>query len=120
MWFSKREGTNQRAEAKTDRRHRYEPRAVYQLAETLRDRGIDLARRAGPAHAVGRSLRRPGRNGVGFLPIVTNGMAQIMVDTMEHATDLAGLLNWCGVDELDPVSDLVPPPALRYHGPAFA
>jgi hypothetical protein len=52
-----------------------------------------------------------------MLPIVTNGIAQIMVDTMEHATDLAGLLNWCGVDELDPVPDLVPPPTLE---PAFA
>ena len=38
-----------------------------------------------------------------------------MVDTMEHARDLAGLLNWCGVDDLDPVPDLVPPPALRYE-----
>jgi hypothetical protein len=31
---------------------------------------------------------------------------------MEHARDLAGLLNWAGVDELDPVPDLVPPPSL--------
>jgi len=40
-------------------------------------------------------------------------MAQIMVDTMEHARDVAGLLNWCGIDELDPVADLVPPVALQ-------
>jgi hypothetical protein len=32
-----------------------------------------------------------------------------MVDTAEHAVDGAGLLNWCGVRELDPVPDLVPP-----------
>jgi hypothetical protein len=67
-----------------------------------------------------RALPRPGRNGLAFMPIVTNGMAQIMVDTMEHATDLAGLLNWCGVDELDPVPDLVPPPTLVSDGAAFA
>jgi hypothetical protein len=65
-------------------------------------------------------LSRSGRNGLAFLPIVTNGFAQIMVDTMEHARDLAGLLNWCGVDELDPVDDLVPPPGLRYEEGAFA
>jgi len=29
-----------------------------------------------------------------------------MVDTMEHAIDLSGFLNWCGVEELNPVSDL--------------
>ena len=120
MWFTKRKESYRKAEADVDRRQRYEPRAVYELAETLRQRGVDLARRAGPWQAVGRALKRPGRNGMSFLPIVTNGMAQIMVDTMEHATDLAGLLNWCGVDELDPVDDLVPPPTLRYDGPAFA
>jgi hypothetical protein len=32
-----------------------------------------------------------------------------MVDSREHAADVAGLLNWCGVRELDPVPDLVPP-----------
>lgn len=125
MWFTKRSkvmsepeagGTN----AAVDRRRRYQPWAVYQLAESLRQRGVDLAKRAGPWQAVGRALRRPGRNGLAFLPIVTNGLAEVMVDTMEHATDLAGLLNWCGVDDLDPVPDLVPPPTLRYDGPAFA
>ena len=103
-----------------ERRRRYEPRAVYELAESLRQRGIDLAKRTGPWHAVGRALRRPGRNGLAMLPVVTNGIAQIMVDTMEHATDLAGLLNWSGVDDLDPVADLVPPPTLVSDGPVFA
>jgi hypothetical protein len=96
----------------TDRRRRYEPTAVYHLAESLRQRGIDLATRSGPWRAVGRALRRPGRNRMPVLPIVTNGMAQVMVDTMEHARDLAGLLNWCGIDDLDPVPDLVPPAAV--------
>lgn len=103
-----------------DRRRRYQPWAVYHLAESLRQRGVDLAKRTGPWQAVGQSLRRPGRNGLELIPIVTNGFAQVMVDTMEHATDLAGLLNWCGVDDLDPVPDLVPPPTLRYDGAAFA
>jgi hypothetical protein len=93
----------------TERRQRYEPTAVYHLAESLRKRGVDLATRSGPWRAMGRALRRPGRNRTPVLPIVTNGMAQVMVDTMEHARDLAGLLNWCGIEHLDPVPDLVPP-----------
>jgi hypothetical protein len=86
---------------------------VYYLAESLRRRGVELAKRSGPWRAVAKALNRPGRNRVAVLPIVTNGLAQVMVDTMEHATDLAGLLNWCGIEELDPVADLVPPPALQ-------
>ena len=99
--------------SRTDRRRRYEPTAVYHLAESLRRRGVDLASRSGPWRAIGRALRRPGRNRVPVLPIVTNGMAQVMVDTMEHARDLAGLLNWCGIEELDPVPDLVPPASVQ-------
>jgi hypothetical protein len=114
------EPAGDRNESVAERRRRYEPRAVYALAESLRQRGVDFAKRTGPWQAVGRALRRPGRNGLAMLPIVTNGIAQIMVDTMEHATDLAGLLNWCGVDELDPVPDLVPPPTLGSDGSAFA
>ena len=99
----------------TDRRTRYQPAAIYHLADTLRKQGIDLATRSGPWRAVARSLQRPGRNRIPVLPIVTNGLAQVMVDTMEHARDVAGLLNWSGVDDLDPVPDLVPPPPLRYR-----
>jgi hypothetical protein len=32
-----------------------------------------------------------------------------MVDTMEHAIDLSRFLNWCGVDDLNPVPDLALP-----------
>jgi hypothetical protein len=40
-----------------------------------------------------------------------------MVDSMQHAADLSGLLNWCGLENLNPVSDLTPPPddSLRMH-----
>lgn len=100
----------------TERRKRYEPSAIYHLADSLRRQGIDLATRSGPWRAVARALQRPGRNRDPMIPIVTNGLAQVMVDTMEHARDLAGLLNWAGVDELDPVPDLVPPPSLMLEG----
>lgn len=99
--------------SESDRRHRYQPTAAYHLAESLRRRGIDLATRSGPWRVIARALNRPGRNRTPVLPIVTNGAAQVMADTMEHARDLAGLLNWCGIDDLDPVPDLLPPPAFR-------
>ena len=98
--------------SRSDRRRRYQPSSAYHLAESLRRRGINLATLSGPWRVVARALNRPGRNRIPVLPIVTNGMAQVMADTMEHATDLAGLLNWCGIDDLDPVPDLLPPPAL--------
>jgi len=101
------------ADSRTERRRRYQPAAIYRAAESLRERGIDLSTRTGPWRAIAWALERPGRNRAPVLPIVTNGQAQVMVDTMEHARDVAGLLNWCGIDELDPVPDLVPPPALR-------
>lgn len=96
-----------------ERRRRYEPRRIYELADSLRRQGLDLATASGPWRVMVRALGRPGRNRLPILPIVTNGLAQVMVDTMEHARDLAGLLNWSGVEDLDPVPDLVPPPALR-------
>jgi hypothetical protein len=95
-----------------DRRRRYQPAAVYELVDSLRRRGVDLATSSGPWRAVAQRLTRPGRNRLPIIPIVTNGLAQVMVDTMEHARDVAGLLNWSGVDELNPVPDLVPPAEL--------
>ena len=97
----------------TERRRRYQPSAMYDLVDSMRRRGIDIATSSGPWRAVSYALKRPGRMGLPFLPVVTNGLSQVMVDTMEHARDIAGLLNWSGVDELDPVADLVPPPSLR-------
>jgi hypothetical protein len=40
--------------------------------------------------------------------VVTNESAEFVVDTREHAVDVAGLLNWCGVHELEPVPELAP------------
>ena len=109
--------SNGMAEA-TERRQRYQPSAIYELIDSLHRRGVDLATSSGPWRAIAYALQRPGRHGEPLLPVVTNGLAQVMVDTMEHARDLAGLLNWSGVDDLDPVPDLVPPSSLRLT-PAF-
>jgi Cu+-exporting ATPase len=79
----------------------YEPSLVYQLAERVKARGIDLTQAEGPWRAAGRRSR-PGR-------IITNEHTTVLVDSSERAADVAGLLNWCGVHDLNPVPALVPP-----------
>ena len=80
---------------------RYEPRGVYLLAERLTQQGVELRKIRGPW--------RPMRREEKVIPVVTNGVAAIAVDTAEHAVDVSGLLNWCGVDHLEPVPNLRPP-----------
>lgn len=91
------------------RTRRYEPTPVYVLAEHLKREGIELRRFQGPWRPVKRRLRRLGRNGESTIPIITNGIVEIAVDTSEHAVDLSGFLNAAGVDHLDPVPNLRPP-----------
>jgi hypothetical protein len=98
-----------RNQRRPNARLRYEPTVVYHLAERAKSRGVDLNAMEGPWRAGQRPLRSPGRNRLSAIPIVTNERTQVMVDTAEHAADVAGLLNWCGVRDLDPVADLVPP-----------
>lgn len=88
---------------------RYEPMVVYLLAEQARAAGVDLKSVPGPWQVAQRRLTRPGRRSLDVIPVVTNERAEVMVDTMERAADIAGLLNWCGVHELNPIADLTPP-----------
>ena len=88
------------------RTRRYEPTPVYALAEDLKRQGHDLLSYDGPWQASRRPLRRPGRNAERAIPIVTNGIVEIAVDTAEHAVDLSGFLNAAGVDHLDPIPNL--------------
>jgi hypothetical protein len=90
-------------------RLRYEPTVVYHLAEQAKARGVDLSQAEGPWRVDARALDRPGRNSLDCIPIVTNEHTEVMVDTAEHAADVAGLLNWCGVHELEPIADPTPP-----------
>jgi hypothetical protein len=91
------------------RTRRYEPTWLYVLAERLRRQGTELHTARGPWHPGRRPLRRPGRNAESAIPVITNGVAEIAVDTAEHAVDLSGFLNWCGVDHLEPLANLRPP-----------
>jgi hypothetical protein len=91
------------------RTRRYEPTALYVLANTLKREGLDLHNLAGPWRPIRRALRRPGRNAEQTVPIVTNGSVEIAVDTAEHAADLSGVLNSAGLEHLDPIPKLRPP-----------
>ena len=88
---------------------RYEPVAIYALAEQLKREGVPLDAAPGPWRPDRRLLRREGRNGESTIPLVTNGQVTIAVDTAEHAVDLSGLLNSSGLDHLDPIPNLLPP-----------
>jgi hypothetical protein len=90
-------------------RGRYEPIAVYHLAARLKASGIDLDRATGPWRVRERGVARPGRTGLHAMAVVTNESTEVLVDTREHAVDVAGLLNWCGVHDLEPVPELTPP-----------
>jgi len=74
------------------------------LAEQARADGVDLDHAAGPWRAalLWRNLDD--------VPVMTNDRTGVKVDTIEHATHVAGLLNWCGVVDLDPVPELLPWP----------
>ena len=91
------------------RTSRYEPTAVYALAEQLKREGVELHKVPGPWRPVRRQLRRPGRNAERAIALVTNGVVEITVDTAEHASDLSGLLNSSGVADLEPIPNLRPP-----------
>ena len=91
------------------RPRRYEPEVVYAMADSLKREGLDLHNVSGPWRPILRALRRPGRNAEREVPIVTNGVVEIAVDTAEHAADLSGFLNSAGLDHLDPVPNLRPP-----------
>jgi hypothetical protein len=89
-------------------RRTYEPTAVYALASRVKERGIHLSDAIGPWRAGERRASRPGRTSVHELSVVTNERTAVVVDTPERAEDIAGLLNWCGVKDLEPVPELVP------------
>ena len=59
-------------------------------AESLQD---------GPWRVGTRPLRKRGRGGLDFIPLVERGQTTIMVSTPREAEDLVAFLNYCGMDE---------------------
>jgi len=54
----------------------------------------------GPWRAGARPLKRPGRGGLRFIPLVTRGKTTVMVSTPDEAEELAAFLNYCGIQDL--------------------
>lgn len=88
---------------------------MYRMAERAKARGVDLMAAEGPWKYGQRALHKLEGNGLSMIPVVTNGQAEVMVDTIEHAADVAGLLNWSRIEELEPDIDLKPPPAATQY-----
>jgi hypothetical protein len=54
----------------------------------------------GPWHVATRPLKRAGRGGLHYIPMVTRGSTTVMVSTPREAEDLAAFLNYCGTQDL--------------------
>jgi hypothetical protein len=79
-------------------------RRDWSLLRTLVREGLTAGPRAdqlqdGPWEVGQRPLRRPGRNGLRYVPLVKRGNTEIMMPTPEEAEDLVAFLNWCGMPE---------------------
>jgi hypothetical protein len=53
----------------------------------------------GPRRVGTRPLKKPGRGGLDFIPLVQRGETTIMVSTPQEAEDMVAFLNYCGMDE---------------------
>jgi hypothetical protein len=53
----------------------------------------------GPWEVGQRPLRKPGRNGLRYVPLVKRGKTEIMMPTAQDSEELVAFLNWCGMPE---------------------
>jgi hypothetical protein len=53
----------------------------------------------GPWQVGTRPLKKPGRGGLPFIPLVQRGQTVVMVTTPQEAEELVAFLNYCGMEE---------------------
>jgi hypothetical protein len=53
----------------------------------------------GPWKIGTRPLKKPGRGGLPYIPLVQRGDTTIMVSTPQEAEEMVAFLNYCGMDE---------------------
>lgn len=53
----------------------------------------------GPWQVATRALKKPGRGGLAFIPLVQRGETVVMVSTPREAEELVAFLNYCGMEE---------------------
>ena len=89
-------------------RHQQKPKAGIRRDSALLRRCVEqvLGHRAvtavieGPWRIGSRPLKRPGRGGLRFIPLVTRGKTTVMVSTTTEAEELAAFLNYCNIQDL--------------------
>ena len=89
-------------------RHQHKPKAGIRRDSALLRRCVEqvlgsstiTAVTEGPWHTGSRPLKRPGRGGLRFIPLVTRGKTTVMVSTPTEAEELAAFLNYCGIQDL--------------------
>jgi hypothetical protein len=74
---------------------------VYPLLDALREDGVDLGTMRGAWKAGDTAPRRVPRGSGPRRPCVELGGIRFLVDSDARALELAGLLNWCEVNERD-------------------
>ncbi len=90
-------------------RHQQKPRRgtrrdsalLRRCVEQVLGNGLSKAPTEGPWRTGTRPLKRPGRGGLKFIPLVSRGSTTVMVSTTTEAEELAAFLNYCGIQELD-------------------
>jgi hypothetical protein len=56
----------------------------------------------GPWRVSSRPLKKKGRGGLAFIPLVQRGQTTIMMSTPQEAEELVAFLYYCGMEELTP------------------
>lgn len=89
-------------------RHQQKPKSgtrrdsalLRRCVEQVLGTGTTAAPAEGPWRAGTRPLKRPGRGGLRYIPLVTRGNTTVMVSTPTEAEELAAFLNYCGIQDL--------------------
>lgn len=89
-------------------RHQQKPKAgirrdsalLRRCVEQVLGNGTSGAGIEGPWRTGTRPLKRPGRGGLRFIPLVTRGKTTVMVSTTTEAEELAAFLNYCDIQDL--------------------
>jgi hypothetical protein len=86
------------------RRPKSRTRRDWTLLRTLIREALASGARAeqlqeGPWQVAQRPLRKPGRNGLRYVPLAKRGNTEIMMPTAQDSEELVAFLNWCRMPE---------------------
>ncbi|MGN6169304.1 MAG: hypothetical protein ACTHQQ_14225 [Solirubrobacteraceae bacterium] len=83
------------------RRRRIGPEAVQRVLFDVKAQGVDLLTMRGPWRTSDAPIVRLRGRGSKSVPCVERGRTSLFATTEQHAQELAGLLNWCEIEETD-------------------